>query len=265
MSPVGSGGDEPQPEPPAPPVVGAHVLFDRITSTIKEMHSKKAHKEHSANCLKDVAAIRDQFFYMQDEIIRLNMLLKATKATVCLDNIQQEQEMNGSYANVVAGNVSEPEESTNENIIRAIIKDPKKPGGPANFQASKKFLFQTVKINNLAVGIEKVKPHKKNGVTIVCKNAKDVKIIEEQINKSTEFVAEVPTKRNPIYTFLIEGKGHVKEDVKEEVLTKNQDLIPRHLRNEVECLNVTETKGGNSVAVLRVPQLVYRNIKNNNK
>ena len=71
----------------------------------------------------------------------------------------------------------------------------------------------------------------------------------------TKLDIKTPQKRNPTLSMLLQGKDYVKEDLKEDILLKNN--IPEGA-DSIDLVGLRETDNGNTVVVMVVSPATYK-------
>ena len=133
----------------------------------------------------------------------------------------------------------------------------------ASSETTKQLIKTFVDLKGTNIGIKTMKSINRNGVSIMCRNQDEAKDLAEAIRAkaSTNLDIKTPQKRNPSLSMLLQGVGYSLQDLKEDILKKND------LPGEAESINLvglTKTDGGNTIIVMVVSPSTYKALAANN-
>ena len=120
-----------------------------------------------------------------------------------------------------------------------------------------KQIVQCIDLKGKNIGIKNIKSINNNGVSILCRTQTEANTLAEVIRAkgNSQINIKTHTKRNPTLTMLLQGKDHVLDDLKEDILLKNN--IPDGA-DSINLVNLRETDNGNTVVVMVVSPQTYK-------
>lgn len=130
--------------------------------------------------------------------------------------------------------------------------------------ATKQTLFNTVDISKLKIGVKRTKLTRDGSVTLFFRSASEVATLAGHLHDHKYLTCKVPAKKNPVFTFFMEGKD-IPNDLPSEILAKN-DFIPQSDTPQLTILHSRTTKNGNTIITMQVnPPTYHAIIANNSK
>ena len=143
-----------------------------------------------------------------------------------------------------------------KHILRVFPKtDADSEGSRITSEATKKMLTTKVSLKGLKVGA-RLKSINKGGVAVECRSKEEIQVLSKAINDAKVSLEVKPIKKtNPTFTMFLPGKDHDLEELRTDLITKNE-FIPDE-PNAIKLVHSWHTKQGNTVAVVEVAPEVY--------
>ena len=128
---------------------------------------------------------------------------------------------------------------------------------PITSAETTKQMVQSLDLKGKKIGIKNIKSINRNGVSILCRNQSEAKTLAETIRAKVNTTLEVktPQKRNPTMSMLLRGKDYNLDDLKKDILLKNN--IPDDA-DSINLVHKRETDNGNTVVVMIVSPATHK-------
>ena len=190
---------------------------------------------------------------LQLERTFINLSQRLAEKELLVTNIgEKNPTISRSYSSVAAGRP--PVQA--KHMLRVFPKQTSE--SPVTSQATKQMVMQ-VSLKGLKVRVNSIKTMAKGGVTVELNNKEEVKALSDAIKKADNFEVKEPKKVNPTFTILLPGKDHNLDDIREDILTKNE-FIPDTPDSVKIVPRQWFTKNGNTIVILEVAPSVYQQI-----
>lgn len=171
---------------------------------------------------------------------------------------------NGSYAAVVAPasltslpalSLLPPSPPAPRHILNVYPKSTKE-GSTSTSQVTKQMLFNEVNIGNLNIGILGVRTLPNKGVAIMCRNAADMDKLSNAIHATPNLTTKASFKRNPSFSFFLNGIHHEKGAILSSIHKKNPSIT----NGSITICHIRKTANNNSVVFIEANPQGYKEL-----
>ena len=141
--------------------------------------------------------------------------------------------------------------------VKVYPKSTSEPNSAITSAETTKQVIKCIDLKGKNIGIKNMKSINKNGVSILCRTQTEAQALAEVIRAKakTNLDIKTPQKRNPTLSMLLQGKDYVLEDLREDILLKNN--IPEGA-DSLNLVGKRETDNGNTVVVMIVSPATYK-------
>lgn len=163
------------------------------------------------------------------------------------------------YSAVVANQIPKPKVDILCTVQVFPKVDPVSGEAQLNGYEATKQLLKQVQLKGSKVGIKHMKPIKGSGLSLLCRTRDEAKVLTEILKNQQKDTLQVkaPVKRNPTFTFLINGRDVNLVELKSDLSEQNEIL------NDPESFGLVHsysTTRGNTIVVMEVSSGVYKSL-----
>ena len=254
-----------------PPVDNEHgnVPLAQFRTALKDIKTiigadpRTFSKKRAEKVEEHLATMEAQFLKLLQSVDELKIIVESQSSTAsstckCTHTARSADTNNKQTYSAVAA--SSPPKPTFDPLC-TIKVFPKRPSdtsvSPITSAETTKQMVQSLDLKGKKVGIKNIKSINRNGVSILCRSQSEAKILAETIRAKvpTNLEVKTPQKRNPAMTMLLNGKDYNLEDLKQDILLKNN--IPDDA-DSINLVHKRETDNGNTVVVMVVSPVTYK-------
>lgn len=129
------------------------------------------------------------------------------------------------------------------------------PAESLSSENTKQYLKNKIEISGATINVAGIRRTKRAGITVKCNSSSDIKELEKMIIEShCDLDVEVPCKRKPTFTLLVEGTNRNKEVIKRDLLAKNSFLT----ESDFEIVYMRETLKKDSLIFMEFSPKAYQ-------
>ena len=238
----------------------AGVSHSEVTKTVQEIYKLLASSNNLANSIRD--AVKAEVLKLERFCINLSLRLAEKELmTTCTRNPPMSNST--SYAEAASGKPTTPPLVAPIKTKHVLRVFPKQSGDSQSDQqvsseSTKQILMTKVPLKGLNVGA-RVKRVSRGGVLVECRSDDEVRALSNAIQEANAGLEVKESKKvNPTFTMLLTGKDHDLDEVRKDILEKNE-FLPKD-PNHFKFVHDWSTKGGNTVVTLEVSPAAYHGI-----